>query len=308
MSMVKRNQVRIIITFLTIFSFLGGNKQNSQIESVKANEALWEVSETLEDGKRYLVTATTKNDDTYYLKAEGFTNNTPGIALDFETISFGDAWIVNKVEDNIYTFISEEGYVLYHNNAGTLLSKKVDDIQNNHLPYRVWTFDNNKLTNNNRYVTFSIVNNPPSWMGSSSSVSSNVSQTLTFYTLKAEGEALLYGYDFLRLTAAECATKEVSVETWSLLEDMFNILSEDGQTIIKNTLPLEDGNDLEEALLRYHYIINKYAYNDFINQESFEVREKASNKARYVIIPPLLMISLCSFFLYRYFTLKRYQS
>ena len=76
--MVKRNQVRIIITFLTIFSFLGGNKQNSQIESVKANEALWEVSETLEDGKRYLVTATTKNDDTYYLKAEGFTNNTQG--------------------------------------------------------------------------------------------------------------------------------------------------------------------------------------------------------------------------------------
>ena len=80
----------------------------------------------------------------------------------------------------------------------------------------------------------------------------------------SEAAALEYGTRFLAATNDQCSAGNVSLATWTNLEQIFDNADESVKSIIKNTAPSLDGNDLTHALVRYNIIANKYGYNDFL--------------------------------------------
>ena len=87
------------------------------------------------------------------------------------------------------------------------------------------------------------------------------------FTIKNVNDAALdYGQFFLDRTGAECSALAVLSTTWDDLKLAYQFADANVKDIIDAAAPLESGNALEQALLRYNYIVTQYAYNDFLQK------------------------------------------
>ena len=76
--------------------------------------------------------------------------------------------------------------------------------------------------------------------------------------------ARTYASSFLSTLDAECAALNVSSSTWSTLSSSYSALSAAAKVAYTGEIATVVVTDIQKALERYVYIVNKYGYTNFM--------------------------------------------
>lgn len=108
-----------------------------------------------------------------------------------------------------------------------------------------------------------------------------------------------FGSYFIETTSTECSNLNVSSDTWTNLKTIFDGMDSTLKSIIRSTSANNDGSDLEKAIGRYNFIINKYSYNDFLEASGGPLDSnpiiKENNPTNDLTINTLIIIGLIGF-------------
>lgn len=123
--------------------------------------------------------------------------------------------------------------------------------------------------------------------------------------------ARTFANSFLSILDPECSTQSVNSGTWTSLSSNYNALSPDAKLAFSNELSLLGISDIQKALSRYRYIVNKYSYDNFMSivilnnsQKTLPQRSSEHNIAAILTIGIISMTTILGY----YFIMKKKDS
>ena len=220
----------------------------------------------------YALTSTLKN--SYYLTPTNATMSSQKLTL----TSSMEVWTVG-VSDGKYSFCATSG-------TKYLQGYTANGYKDLGLPATAtdgtyWTVSENSAgTGYDMYTTYSSTNiylEYYSTKGSFSAYSASATDyVLNFYreTTSSVGEtAATWGTAFLSTISCDATgTNAPSTSAWATMKSQYEVLSGAEKTNVASATPSESGTDLQKAIARYVYIVNKYTnrtnYPDYLSKAS----------------------------------------
>lgn len=117
-------------------------------------------------------------------------------------------------------------------------------------------------------------------------------------------EATGYAQNFLSSTGSECSSLSVSSVTWSSLQSAFEALSSDAKTAFTGAAANASGTNIEKAVARYNFIVNKYGYSDFMGlgiggSANEKVLTTENSSSSIAAVAAILGLAICGVVLLR---------
>lgn len=124
---------------------------------------------------------------------------------------------------------------------------------------------------------------------------------ITGPTLISYSENLLDYVDLANSSLIEeCEALNVTEETWTTIEELYELLSSEEKTILASVTANESGNVYEEFAARYDYIVRKYGYSNFVGRDISVANANTvlSNNSNYtilyIVLPLIVVVALSS--------------
>jgi len=118
------------------------------------------------------------------------------------------------------------------------------------------------------------------------------------------GDANTYAKGFLSSTDSECSALSVSTATWSSLQSSFGSLSSDAKTAITGVTANSSGTNIQKAIARYNFVVQKYGYTDFMGlgvggSANEKVLTTENSSSAIAAIAAMLGLAVCGVVLLR---------
>lgn len=111
-----------------------------------------------------------------------------------------------------------------------------------------------------------------------------------------QGEADLWANGFLESTSAGCSSQSQSTlsSIWPNLSNEYNALAAEVKAIIEGSTPNSAGSEVEQALARYVFIVNKYGFTAFINGNPASGVHDTMHNDKQLAEPLLILFSVAT--------------